>query len=260
MEDKGRAESDSARSITYERLWKSHLVLRGLLGILGLALPVVLLIWGHALAGPFDPPLDSISDYYHYPGMGHFFVGTLMAIGSFLAAYQGYDRIDNLAGWLAGVFAFGVAFCPNLPHGTVHSVLHFVFAGGLFLVLSFFSIFLFTKKKPKEDLTWPRRIAGILSSTFRKKTPKRDQRNVVYVVCGVVMLGLMAFYALLRLALTFREESALLINLDESTILFWIEALMLWAFGVSWIVKGQWLWLLNDTKKESDRESSEQNN
>jgi len=259
MKDESRAEEDSDRSITYDRLWKSHLVLRGLLGFLGLALPIVLLVWGHALTGPFDPPLDSISDYYHYPGMGHFFVGTLMAIGSFLAAYQGYDLADNVAGWLAGLFAFSVAFFPNLPHGTVHSVLHFVFAAGLFLVLSFFSIFLFTKKKPKEDLRWPRRIGGIIRSVFRKNSEKRDQRNVVYIICGFAILGLMAFYSLFRLALMFWEESAFLRNVDDSTLLFWVESLMLWAFGVSWIVKGEWLWMLNDTEKQQNQKQSENN-
>jgi len=240
-----------SHSITYDRLWKSHLILRRLLGFLGLLLPIVLLIWGNTLTDSMNPPLNSISDYYHYPGMGHFFVGTLMAIGFFLAAYQGYDRIDNVAGWLAGAFVLCVAFLPNLPRHTMHSTLHLIFSAGLFLALSFFSIFLFTKKKPKEDSNWPKRILGIIQSAFGRNSDKKDQRNIAYVFCGLAMLGMMAFYALLKLALLVWSESAVLQGWNESTLPFWIESLMLWAFGISWIIKGEWLWLLNDAENGS---------
>lgn len=242
-------ERELNRSIAYDRLWQSYLRLRGLLGLLGLLLPVVLLVWGMSAAGPIDPPLHSISDYYHQNGMGHFFVGTLMAIGFFLAAYKGYDRTDDLAGWLAGAFALGVAFFPNWPQHTLSSTLHFVFAAGLFLVLSFFSVFLFTKTKPKEDLRWQERILGLLRSIFSKNSSKKDQRNKAYVICGLVMLGLMAFYALFKLSLYVWSENTVLQAWDDSRLLFWIESLMLWAFGSSWVIKGSWLWLLNDRDK-----------
>lgn len=239
-------EEDSSRWIAYKRLWESHLILRGILGLLGLMLPIVLLIWGAALPNPVDPPLNSISDHYHYSGMGHFFVGTLMAIGFFLAAYRGYDKYDDRAGWIACVFALCVAFFPNRSSYTFIPKFHFGCAVALFLVLSFFSIFLFTKTKPKEDKNWKQRIRHLMGSLFRKSANKDEQRNKVHVICGLAMLGFMIFYALFKLALSLWSQSLILQAWNESTLLFWIETLMLWAFGISWIVKGRWLWLLND--------------
>jgi hypothetical protein len=241
-------EKESSHWIAHKRLWKSHLILRRILGLLGIFLPLVLLIWGATLSNPVGPPLNSISDHYYYSGMGHFFVGTLMAIGFFLAAYRGYDKNDNIAGWIACIFALCVAFFPNHSSHTFIPKFHFGCAVGLFLVLSFFSIFLFTKTKPKEDKNWKQRIRYLMGLLIRKSADKDEQRNRVHVICGLAMLGFMAFYALFRLALWRWDNSVILNKWNNSTLLFWIETFMLWAFGISWMVKGRWLWLSNDLK------------
>ena len=145
------------------------------------------------------------------------FVGILFVIAWFLFTYRGYDEWDNIAGYLGCLFALGVAFFPNT--GEVwEATLHFISAAALFLVMSFFSIFLFTKSdKPRES--W---------------TPEKRVRNKIYVACGVVILACIALTGLYNLLP------------DETTIsdinpVFWLESLMIWAFGVSWIIKGQTL-------------------
>ncbi|MFC1864297.1 hypothetical protein ACFLYG_00505 [Chloroflexota bacterium] len=89
---------------TDEALIASHLRLRRVLGVLGVALPVVLLVWGLALG---EGIRDSISAYYSLGtaagenvgmmrlGPRDAFVGTLLAIAWFLWTYKGPLNRDN---------------------------------------------------------------------------------------------------------------------------------------------------------------------
>ena len=198
---------------TKGRLLVSHLTLRRVLGILGVALPFVLMVWGFALSGWSMELQDSISDYYHLRTQDAL-VGTLCVIGLFLFAYKGYERKDDIAGYLACLFALGVAFFPNKPQGW-ESIVHFSSAAGLFLVLSFFSLFLFTK-----------------SGNYQ--TPQKRIRNRVYVACGLLMLVCLILTGLY----TWLLEDTAIANIRP---VFWLESLMIWAFGVSWFIKGQTL-------------------
>src|SRR4030042_3715954 len=89
-------------------------LLRRIVGALGIALPVVLMVCGFFLADWILQ--DSISDYYSLRTRDAL-VGILFVIGWFLFAYKGYERLDNLAGNLACVFALGVALFPNSGSG-----------------------------------------------------------------------------------------------------------------------------------------------
>src|SRR6267378_5672793 len=88
----------------------SYLGLRKAVGIIGSALPFVLAFGKMLLEGPGIQ--DSISGYY-YTDMRNVFVGSLCAIGVFLMSCRGYDRKDEIAGYLACVFAIGVALFPT---------------------------------------------------------------------------------------------------------------------------------------------------
>ena len=199
---------------TKERLLVSHLMLRRILGVLGIALPVVLAVWGFALSGWALELQDQLSDYYSLRTRD-VFVATLVAIGLFLFAYRGYERKDDIAGHLACVCALGVAFFPNSGEDWEQMV-HFSSSTGLFLVLSFFSLFLFTKSRGY-------------------RTPQKRMRNRVYVTCGIVMLVCLALTGLYILYL---EDTAI----SDYKPVFWLESLMIWAFGISWFVKGDTLW------------------
>lgn len=187
--------------------------LRRIVGFLGIALPVVLAFWGFVVCA--DHRIQpSISDYY-YCRTRDALVGILFTIGWFLYAYPGYERKDNVAGNVAGLCALGVALFPDQGPGFEPTV-HFTSATILFLALAYFSLFLFTKSEGAPT-SW------------------KVKRNRVYRVCGVVMLLCIAALAVYHVA----PKSP---SIDALRPVFWLESLSLWAFGVSWGVKGEtWL-------------------
>jgi hypothetical protein len=148
-------------------------------------------------------------------GMRDVFVGVLFAIALFMFSYRGYERRDEVAGKLACCFAIGVALFPEPSKVPWVPRVHYAFAAALFLTFSYFSLCLFTKTH--ED---------------RQPTERKRWRNRVYVACGVAMLafiGLIGLYALL-----WQKTRVAQIN-----PVFWLESLTLWAFGISWGVKGE---------------------
>jgi hypothetical protein len=108
----------------------SYLRLRRIIGALGLALPVVMLVWGIALSGWQFTVLPTISDYYGLRTRDAF-VGILFAIAWFLCTYKGYEIVDDVVGNLGCAFALGVAFFPCIGEGWEGTV-HKVCAAGLF--------------------------------------------------------------------------------------------------------------------------------
>lgn len=198
---------------TKERLLISHQMFRRILGALGILLPIVLAVWGFALSGWSLVLQDSLSDYYSLRTRDAF-VGILFVIAWFLFTYQGYERKDNIAGYLACLFALGVAFFPNSGESW-ERIVHFSSAACLFLVLSFFSLFLFTK-------------------SGGTRSPQKKTRNRIYIVCGLIMLLCIVLVGVYNL---FLQDTAV----ADINPVFWLESLMIWAFGISWFVKGETL-------------------
>jgi hypothetical protein len=204
------------------RILVSYLTLRRVVGVLGVLLPVLVAV-GCFLVGSCTELLDSISDYYGSM-MRDIFVGVLFAIAWFLFSYRGYEAKDNTAGDLACVFALGVALFPTTSNSGAIRAIHFLSAAALFLVLAYFSLCLFTK-------------------TAKDTPPTREKRirNRIYRVSGVIMLacilGVGVYYVLLR-------NSAL----SSLKPVFWLETAALWAFGLSWFVKGETLWRDRETE------------
>ncbi len=201
-----------AKGDTEVRMFVSHLTLRRVVGVLGVALPVVLAMWGFVLCRCIEIQ-PSISDYYGLRTRDAF-VGILFVIAWFLFAYRGYERQDDVAGDLACLFALAVALFPNSGKEWEKAV-HFVSATALFLVLSYFSLFLFTKSGDRI-------------------TPRKRTRNGIYKVCGAIMLACIALIGLYYWWL----DDTLLSALKP---VFWLESIALWAFGISWFVKGETL-------------------
>jgi len=193
----------------------SYLTLRKAIGVIGVALPVVLVagdlivFGGHGLQ-------PTISDYYGTP-MRDVFVGLLFAIGLFLFSYRGFDWRDEVAGKIACAFAVGVALFPTTSALAWVRGVHIALAAALFLTLSVFSLFLFTRTAPTS-----------------RPTPQKVKRNRVYRLCGVIILACIAGIAI---DAAFLEHSAL----AELRPIFWLETIALWAFGFSWLTKGQFL-------------------
>jgi hypothetical protein len=207
-----------------QRVLVSYLTLRRVVGVLGVALPIVVAVWGLVLL-PSHDLLPTISDYYRLRTRDAF-VGVLFVIAWFLFTYRGYDRRDEVAGDLACVAALCVAFFPDSGTPTDRTV-HRISAAALFLVLSYFSLVLFTES------------GGV--KTERKKT-----RNRVYVACGVIMLACIALIAVCNLFGPCPAIAAV-------PPVFLLETLALWAFGFSWFVKGETIWKDRDPAEEAAR-------
>jgi len=198
----------------------SYLTVRLAIGVLGMSLPLILGLGGYLL---FGLGIQSSISYYARTQMEPVLVGTLFAAGFFLLGYRGYERADDVAGFLAWIFCLGVALFPCAPEtgATPRDVwvgnVHFIFSGLLFASLVYFSIFLFTKTYPD-----------------REPTPEKRKRNAVYYVCGGVMLAYLG--AILAYTVLPAELRTLLASLHP---VYWLEAAALEAFGVSWFVKGE---------------------
>lgn len=207
--------------------------LRRIVGFLGMALPVVLAVWGFFIMHGWHLQ-DSISDYYSLRTRDAL-VGILFVIGWFLFAYKGYEKLDKIAGFLAWIFALCVALFPN-SGCSWEKIVHFSCAVGMFLVLAFFSLFLFTKtghsaKGLKSTITDFR--FGALN-TGRKITPEKQKRNIIYIVCGITILVCLL---LLGLYMWLWQETPI----KDLKPTFWLESIMIWAFGISWFIKGETL-------------------
>ena len=201
---------------TLKRAFLSYIKLRRVLGILGVLLPFILAGWGFALCECVEFQ-GAISDYYALRTRDAL-VGILFAIAWFLLTYRGYEKRDDIAGDLACVSALGVALFPSKGAEWEQTV-HYISAASLFLVLSYFSLRLFTKTDENRPLT------------AEKKT-----RNRIYRICGVVILVCIGSIGLYHL---FFKDTMAVADLKP---VFWLQSFALWAFGVSWFVKGQTLW------------------
>ena len=207
------AENKTAGSLVL-----SYLLLRKAIGVLGIALPFLVAIGKAALENP--GLLSSISSYY-YSVMGDVFVGCLCATGVFMWSYRGYDKRDEIAAKIAALSAIGIALFPTLPHTGATAVqmaigiVHIVFAAVFFSTLIFFALVLFRKTNPAVP-----------------PTPEKIIRNRVYTVCGYTILACI----ILIVAVKLLPDNP---TLEALNPIFWLEALMIEAFGISWLVKGE---------------------
>ena len=199
---------------------------RVVLGILGMALPFLVLVFG-ALGSRPDQWWYSISATYYSPAMA-IFVGLMYAVGLLLITYDGYDRMDRIVNRLAGLFGIILAsfpcyvdFAPDkvglIPIPLVLSnIIHLIAAAGFFILLAYNCLFLFTKGNIKDD--------------------RKMLRNGIYVFCG---LGIVFF----MLALVIASITGIT---SKTPTVFFMEFFMLQFFGAAWIVKSQALPIFKD--------------
>ena len=198
----------------------SYLALRQTVGYLGIALPFVLALGAMIFFGTGIQ--SSLSSYYH-TGMADVFVGTLCVIGVFLLSYRGFERVDDIAGDLACVFAVGVALFPVAPDNAAEGgaslagYVHLACAGLFFSTLTYFSLVLFTK-----------------THLDRPPTRRKLQRNKVYRTCGYTM-GI----CVLLIAVCYILPGPIESLLEEYHPVFWLESVAVVAFGISWFIKGE---------------------
>lgn len=199
----------------------SYMTLRKLVGILGIILPFVLVFGAKLIFN--NSSIESSISYYYHTGMRDVFVGCMVGIGMFFFSYKGPEKIDGIMGNLSGLFATGLALFPTTASVELGSGslligrIHFTLATLFFLSLAYFSLFLFTKSKPDQ-----------------LPTAQKLVRNKVYKICGFIML-----LCLLCIFLYFQFLEERYQALKELKPVFWLESIALWAFGLSWITKGE---------------------
>jgi hypothetical protein len=168
----------------------------------------------------------SISAYY-YTSSRNYFVGSLCALAVFFLSYEyrhlNEFRADNYLSNLASIAALGVAFLPTTRGGVASTgpekavgILHYGCAVTLFAILAAFCLFLFTRSQ-----------GGA--------TAQKVVRNRLYRSCGGVIVGCLVLCAI-----------ALWTTPDGWRALFWLESIMVWAFALSWLVKGEFRGILAD--------------
>lgn len=204
-------------------------LLRRFLGAMGFLLPAVLFIGSYVQCG-CNHIQDSISAYYYTPFVS-VFCGILFTIAIFLFTYPGFDLADKWATNAAGVFAIGVAIFPmhfDTPLDTCNTsignaseqigFLHIASAALFFITIAGISCFLFTRThKDKEP------------------TAEKKKRNIIYIGSGVIIylaIGLLILdhFAIIHLGCYIPRH------------VFVLETVCLFAFGTSWIIKGETLY------------------
>lgn len=198
--------------------------MRIMIGILGMLLP-----WLVALITLSWPQSVSIT-YYSLFAVGTFMV-VLGSAGILLVNYKGYELIDDITSTIAGVF--GILIClfpmtyldePSLKTGIFHlpsnisNIFHCISAVGFFGTLAFMSFFLFTK-------------------TSGEITKQKKIKNIIYRVCGIGMLA-----SFLLMLLNFIP------GVHIYNLTWIVEAIALFFFGASWIVKSDAFPFLKDNK------------
>lgn len=165
---------------------------------------------------------------------------VLGSAGILLINYKGYDLVDDISATIAGVFGIGICLFPmtylpdpSIQTGILHlqsdvsNVIHCICAFIFFATLSFMSFFLFTKSK------------GTI-------TQQKKIKNIIYRVCGIGMLGAFLLFLL-----------NLIPGFDCYNLTWIVEAIALFFFGISWIVKSDAIPMLQDKKDETIESESE---
>jgi hypothetical protein len=253
----------------------SQQYLAALVGAVAFLLPIVLYL-ATKLGVCF---YDSISHFYYAQFWGDIFVGSLVFIGTFLMAYRGEYEPDDKWAKIAGLCAYAVALFPTkgagcdmerfsgriladlqivTSTGTIEVVrpdnsdrffelfknaelLHYASGALLFLFLAYYCFFVFTRIVPEQHirpdgtaLTWHKAI-----------------RNSIYRVSGnVIVLCLIVLISNpIHTYLTGNEWSWW----NRYNYTFWLESLILWAFGISWITKGRFFGMLLLDPRDRER-------
>jgi uncharacterized membrane protein len=246
-------ETINRQSGTERQLAMSYLGLRRGIGYIGLLLPFVLPIGkiifdGHSLEG-------SMSAYF-YTVTGRVFVGSLCAIGVFLISYR-YKKWDIIASIIAGICAIFVAIFPTAPEvdptatQKAIGIVHGVSAGLFFFILALMSIFLFTKTNPYQAVK-PLKFTDYLAMLVVTRTkpefplnPRKKKRNIIYRVCGWIILFCIIGMGIVAIP-------AIKEHVDKCHPVFWLESIAVFAFGASWLVKGDTIMADRDKEKKFD--------
>ena len=202
--------------------------LRKIVGILGMALPLLLYVFLYVDMG-YDKTLPSISHYY-YTRVCTIFVAIMSMLAIFLIIYKGRAPLDFYLSAIAGIFAFCVVLFPTdnisgvfsvtvLKVSKVRPVFHYVSAAIFLTCLSVLSLFVFTKS----------------DKTVKARGTKKKIRNRLYRTCGTIMALAILVILLWGIDLLGKDLTTFY---NDHHLTFWMETVAVESFGLSWLVKG----------------------
>lgn len=199
-----------------------HRVIKLLVGVIAVSLAFFMqLVSGVVLL--------SISESYHHRARD-WFVGLLFAVAALFLSFSGKNRFERILTIAASILAAIVAVAPCRcgTHSSPWSGFHFPAAAGLFAILGYFC--------------WRFRRTALSKVTMY---PEARNRARVYTLClaGMIGCGLMA------LAYVLFEAEVLALC---PAYVFWLEALGLVSFGVSWLAASRTLPLLTNVRERFD--------
>jgi hypothetical protein len=217
-------------SNTPQHLARSYLFLRKSIGVIGIALPFVLVIGTMILENRLVIS-DSISSYY-YTVTRNILVGSLCACAIFLICYR-YEHLDDFVSTVAGVSAIGVALFPTTPDNATGQQIAIGWAHGVFAACFLIALAIIALIFRKSDQKNP-----------TDRTPEKLQRNKVYLLCSITIFACVVLLLLIALIQNLLlSGKPWLLSLHPILVL---ETLALWAFGFAWFVKGETLGFLKD--------------
>lgn len=211
-----------------EDIIKSYYRQRRILGYLGLIFPVLLALGAANSSVILEP---SISHFFHTI-LRDVFVGVLFAIGTFLIAYEGYtpDKkewiSDRRLATLAGLGAIGIAVFPNQHSGPVSgTIIREIMGVGPAAAIHYTSAVMFSIA-----------LTVFCLAKFSRTSDLRNRR--IFKKCGYVMIlgSVIAIGASVIKGLKIEPFSGLI---NDWSIIFWGEAITIWAFAFSWLIKGR---------------------
>jgi hypothetical protein len=221
-----RSDLEQARSYRYLRL---------AIGGLAFFFPIVLFLGTYLF---FFAHLEtdwhlrpSISDFHQSAHLRDVFVGILVAIGVFLIAYLGPEKNqkrlsgDDLWSTVAGVCMILIALVPT----TLWAWVHYLSAAVCFGTLAYFCLCLFTKTDTTTHAT--KKDKRILKA--------KERRNAFYRSCGYIIIACIVLIGVYKI---WFEKS----SLSQCCPVFWLESICVWAFSLSWLIKGGAITKLND--------------
>ncbi len=234
---------------------RSYLLMRSIIGLVGITLPIVLVVGDHLLDPGAPGVRDALSDYY-YSGMRDFLVGGLISAAVFLITYKIFEKsVSNVLSLVAGVAAFAIAFFPtNRPDGVTTpltplqnrlgeetvSAVHYASAGVFIVAMAIISLFFGIQEGRRS----PQRAGQLarMSPTFWRWFHWVD---ALLIVLAVAFIGLAKIQGQLN-----------------GHKLFIGEVVAIVAFGLSWLLKGLELDVLlgpRAARRRWEREAAKQN-
>lgn len=227
-------EEDSYQIDSKDDMVISYMMLRRLLGVLGIALPFALVIFSLINRNECYV-LPSISDYYH-SSVRTIFVCIISAMSIFLFAYNVADKRETILARIAAVMALGIIFAPT---SQIENVIHPNDPIDTSIFNQCYTPTLFSKSN--ELVGWIHYssaaiffslLAVLVYFFFRpheKSMPEPSKaRIILYNLCAGGMLASMILIAVFNFLLPGTFEHAT----------FTFETTSLIFFGIAWLVRG----------------------